>query len=195
MLLKTTRRHWIGLVITAALALSPFASIADGPAPRRAQAKFEVRFMTEMIDHHAMAITMGTLCAEKAVHPELKQLCEEMVAAQSAEIEQMQMWLQDWYGVTHEPEMSRSGERQLELLASLSGAEFEIEFMRMMIRHHAIAVVRAAGCVHRAAHEELIEMCEEMKAAQLTEIHTMLDWLCQWYDLCPRGHHRGKSDR
>ena len=166
---------------------------ADGPASRRSQARFEVSFMTEMIDHHAMAIEMGMLCVERTVHPELKQLCEEMIATQSAEIEEMQNWLQDWYGVQHEPEMGPRDERELEILASWSGAEFEIEFMQMMIRHHAIAVVRAANCVRRAEHEELIEMCHHMMEAQLEEIRTMLTLLCEWYDMCHHGHRSGSN--
>jgi uncharacterized protein (DUF305 family) len=167
---------------------------ADGPASKRSEARFEIRFMTEMTDHHAMAIEMGMLCVERAVHPELKQLCEEMIAAQSAEIEQMQTWLQDWYGVQHEPEMNPGNERQLEMLASLSGAEFEIEFMRMMIRHHAIAVFRSADCLKRAEHEELVAMCHDMIEAQLDEIHTMQTWLCQWYDICNRGHRHERGN-
>ena len=174
---------------------SAVTATAEGPASKRSEAHFEVRFMTEMIDHHAMAVEMGMICTEKAVHLELKQLCEEMIAAQSAEIEQMQTWLQDWYGVQHEPTMDPRGERQLEKLASLNGADFEIEFMRMMIRHHAIAVVRAANCVRRAEHEELIAMCHNMMEAQLEEIHTMQTWLCQWYEICNHAHRRGVGRR
>jgi len=166
---------------------------ADGPASRRAEAGFEVRFMTEMIDHHAMALEMGALCLEKALHPELNQLCEEMITAQSAEIEQMQTWLLQWYGVTHEPEMTPGDERQMENLASLDGAEFEIAFMRMLIRHHAIAVVRAADCVHKAAHEELIALCAQMVEVQLNEIRLLHEWLCQWYDICHHGHPHGRA--
>ncbi len=183
---------WICPMITLLATLSMVISArADAPAKHRNQMKFEVRFMTEMIDHHAMAIEMGTLCAEKAVHPELQELCEEMVAMQSAEIEQMQMWLRDWYGVEHEPEMTAEDERQLEHLGSLSGGNFEKEFLRMMIEHHSIAVIRAAKCVRKAAHRELTNLCDEMKDAQMTEIHTMQTWLCHWYRICPReGGHR-----
>lgn len=177
----------------AVLTFIPLAASADAPAQNRVQARFEVRFMTEMIDHHAMALEMGALCVEKAVHPELKQLCEEMIAAQTAEIATMQTWLQDWYGVTHEPEMSPEDEQQIEELVSLSGEEFEIEFMRMMIRHHATAVVRGVECVRRAPHRDLKELCHEMVKAQLSEIRTMQGWLCHWYEVCSRRHSHGRS--
>lgn len=185
-----------GQLVAMLLILSGAAiANADGPAPKRSEARFELRFMTEMIDHHAMAIEMGMICTERAVHSELQALCEEMIVAQSAEIEEMQAWLQDWYGVHHEPQMGPGGQRHLEMLASLSGSDFEIEFMRMMIRHHAVAVVRAANCIKKAAHDELIAMCHDMIEAQLQEIHTMQTWLCQWYNICNHGHRRGGGRR
>jgi uncharacterized protein (DUF305 family) len=49
----------------------------------------------------------------------------------------MQSWLQPWYGITYEPRMTPGMERQVEELASRSGAEFEVEFLEEMIRHHA----------------------------------------------------------
>ena len=182
-------------IIPAILLLTLFApsiARADAPAPNRSQAKFEIRFMTEMIDHHAMAVAMAMICTNKAVHPELEQLCENVITAQSAEIEQMQTWLRDWYGVEHEPEMTAGDERQMEKLAALNGAEFEIAFMRMLIRHHAIAIVRAQNCVRRAFHQELIQMCHDIVQAQTSEIQTLETWLCQWYGICHGGHGNGK---
>ena len=96
----------------------------------------------------------------------------------------MQTWLEDWYGVEHEPEMTPGMETQMQKLAALSGAEFEIEFMKMMIRHHWTAVVKAQECQKRAYHPELIEVCDEIESAQLAEIELMGTWLCDWYGIC-----------
>lgn len=172
------------LVGLLAILLAAMTSVADGPASRRSQARFEVRFMTEMIHHHAMAVAMASLCEGRTVHTNLQQLCDSISASQSAEIEQMHHWLQNWYGVQHEPEMTAREERQLEMLASLRGADFEIAFMTMMIRHHEIAISRATGCVTKAYHRQLIRLCESILATQAQEIETMQSWLCQWYDIC-----------
>lgn len=64
---------------------------------RREQTHPEVRFMTEMIDHHAMAVTMSEKHLKEVEHPELKQLCESIITSQREEIERMQ----DWYGIEH----------------------------------------------------------------------------------------------
>lgn len=176
-------KHVLASALAATVWSSSMASAAE-PAPDRSEAVFEIRFMTDMIDHHAMAVMTAELCLERAIHPELIATCEEIKEVQLEEIATLQTWLQEWYGVEHEPEMTPGGQTQMEKLASLSGAEFEIEFMKGMIRHHWLAVVRARQCQDRAYHPELIEACEAMEAMQLAEIEMMGTWLCEWYDVC-----------
>jgi len=157
---------------------------ASAPAPTQAQQRYEVQFMTEMIDHHAMAVMTAELCMERAVHPELRAMCEQIRHVQLEEIATLQTWLEEWYGVEHEPSMTPGMENHMRKMAALSGADFEIEFMKMMIRHHWTAVVRAQQCQRRAYHTSLIEMCEDIESAQKAEIRIMGEWLCQWYGIC-----------
>ena len=60
------------------------------PAPTKPAANFEVKFLTDMIDHHNMAVMMATMCLDKAVHGELEALCNDIVTSQSQEIDMMQ---------------------------------------------------------------------------------------------------------
>ena len=175
------------LISAASLAASIPVARADAPAPTRSAAKYETRFLEDMIDHHFMAVQMAQLCQERAVHAELLELCQQIEAAQMQEIEQMQSWLQAWYGITYEPQMSPSGEQQMDRLASLSGAEFEIEFLKTMIKHHWKAVREGAQCVDRAYHDELVALCENIVMTQTEEIRQMQEWLCSWYDICDYG--------
>ena len=158
----------------------------SGPAPDKATAKFEIDFMKGMIDHHAMAVQMANICLQKAIHPELRSLCQNIIAAQQQEIAEMQTWLSSWYGITYSPQMKPGDMRMMERLASLSGAEFEIEFMQMMIKHHLKAIKEASKCVERVYHEELRELCENIITTQAAEIEQMRNWLCQWYGICRR---------
>jgi uncharacterized protein (DUF305 family) len=137
-----------------------------------------------MIDHHHMAVMMAQLCADRTVHGELRMLCERIMSAQSQEIETMQGWLHEWYGITHSPEMKPGAEKRMQRLAQLRGPQFEISFMRMMIRHHAQAVREGLHCQKRAYHQDLIALCEDIVESQLQEIETMEGWLCQWYNHC-----------
>lgn len=182
-------RHHAG-ICGAALALVLTASVpvvADEPAPTKAQAQYEVRFMTDMIDHHQMALMMAEICLTNATHEELKAMCAEIIAAQQQEIATMQTWLQDWYGISYAPAMTQGDMQRMDRMSEMFGAEFEIAFMKSMIRHHWKAVVRATGCLDRAYHADLIAMCEEIVIAQVSEIETMRTWLCQWYGVCHYG--------
>lgn len=169
-------------LVGAGLTIAPAA--ADEPAPDQSTARYEVDFLIGMIDHHAMAVEMAEICLDKAIHPELEAMCESIKTSQSQQIEQMQTWLQDWYGVSHEPEMTAGDMRQMEKLAALDGAEFEIEFMESMIRHHRKAISEGEQCLRRAYHPELLELCENIIEAQSAEIAQMDQWLCDWYDRC-----------
>jgi len=172
------RRSLIVLTLAAAMA---FPAIASAPAPTQQQAKFEVRFMENMIDHHAMAVMMAQMCLQKATHPELRQMCQNIISSQSAEIQQMQSWLSQWYGVSYAPQPSNA---KMQKLMKLSGAEFEIEFMQEMIEHHADAIRESTDCILKAYHNELRDLCQNIITAQAAEINTMRTWLCQWYGEC-----------
>ena len=182
-------RRLLWLLLTPALALvvslvSMPLAFASGPAPDKAVALFEGGFLLHMIDHHAMAVEMGEMCIEKAVHDDLRDLCEEIIKTQSEEIETMQDWLETWYDVRYEPQLTPSEMHQMEHLASLNGSEFEITFMQEMVLHHTIAIQNAERCVDRAHHGELVTLCEEIIKTQQAEIEQLQTWLCEWYDRC-----------
>lgn len=157
------------------------AAVADAPASSEQTARFEVDFLTGMIDHHHMAVMMSQICLEKAVHDDLVAACADIIATQTAEIETMQGWLMDWYGLEHMPDMT--GMQSMQRLHDLDGEEFEIAFMRSMIRHHWGAIREAETCLARAEHDDLLAMCEEIKTVQLGEIEMMQNWLQEWYGL------------
>jgi uncharacterized protein (DUF305 family) len=164
---------------------------ADAPAPDVATQEYEVRFMQEMTEHHMMAVQMGMMCLDKAVHQELRTMCQDIVTSQQEEIQTMQQWLANWYRVSMtEPRMPPGHENRMEKLSMLSGAEFEIAFMTEMIRHHKKAVVNASQCIDHAYHDALQDLCTDIATTQLEEIRLMEDWLCQWYGMCRPRHGR-----
>jgi uncharacterized protein (DUF305 family) len=62
-----------------------------------ADAEFDLRFIDAMIPHHEGALTMAQDALKKSKRPEIKQLAQEIIKSQQAEIEQMQQWRQAWY--------------------------------------------------------------------------------------------------
>lgn len=62
-----------------------------------ADADFDLRFMNAMIPHHEGAVTMAQDALNKSKRSEVKQLAQDIITSQSAEIEQMNQWKQAWY--------------------------------------------------------------------------------------------------
>lgn len=57
----------------------------------------EKEFITEMIPHHQGAVDMANmLLADPNTKPELRKFAEEIISAQTREIQQMNIWLQDY---------------------------------------------------------------------------------------------------
>lgn len=173
-------RSWLAAI----LLLLAGGALASAPAPDRSAALFEIDFMEDMIDHHAMAVQMATLCESRAVHEELRSLCTQIRESQSQEIALMQGWLQAWYSDPYQPEMRSGDMRQMEKLAALTASEFEIAFMEMMIKHHSKAIKEASTCLEKAYHPELVSLCQDIIETQSREIVQMRAWLCQWYGVC-----------
>lgn len=155
--------------------------IASGPAPNERQARFEIRFLQSMMDHHLGGVEMSQMCVQKAVHSELRQACQNIIAAQTSEIQQMQSWLLAWYGINYTPKLPNRGMSRLE---RLSGADFEIAYMEMISEHHAEALRDSTECLLSAYHREMRDLCERMITAQAREINLFRTWLCQWYSHC-----------
>lgn len=59
---------------------------------------FDETFLEEMIIHHQGAIEMAKAVLTSSSRPELKALANDIVTAQTKEIQQMQAWRSEWFG-------------------------------------------------------------------------------------------------
>lgn len=58
--------------------------------------EYDKMFITHMIGHHQAAVDMAKLSQDRAKHSEIKQLSNEIIAAQEKEILTMKQWRHDW---------------------------------------------------------------------------------------------------
>lgn len=95
---------------------------ADSPADGR-EGRAEMRFMQGMIDHHQMALDMAADCLERAETESVLALCQDIINAQSAEIEMMQGWLLDWYNNEYTPMsmMEMMGMMDMDMMGEMHG--------------------------------------------------------------------------
>ena len=139
----------------------------------------EHAFLVEMIAHHEEAIdAAGEL--SRSDRAEMRELGRSIVEGQTAEVEQMRAWLDEWYpgestSTDYEPMM-----RDLE---DLSGDELDQVFLEDMIGHHMAAVMMSQQLVVRglAEHEDVEELARSISTSQHAEILTMRGWLWEWF--------------
>ena len=61
--------------------------------------EFDRAFIQEMIVHHEGAVEMAKAALTSAKHAEIKQMANDIISAQSREIDTMRGWLKSWYEV------------------------------------------------------------------------------------------------
>jgi uncharacterized protein (DUF305 family) len=59
--------------------------------------QFEREFLKEYTGHHADAIDPMAECAKKAIHPELREMCQRVAPRQKAQLQQMKQWACAWF--------------------------------------------------------------------------------------------------
>lgn len=177
----------------AGLAPTTSASSASASTPNAAvnnSLPYDAYFMEHMMDHHLAAIRMSQVCLKKAVHEDLRDLCQTMISEQQKETQQMQMLLKQWYNIRYTPHMAVPYQNLVTFLSSIKDDTFEVDqfdlwFLQNINAHHQIAINRSKECLDKATHEQLKKMCQMTITSQGQEIKEGQDWLCDWYGLCP----------
>ncbi len=78
-------------------AYKPMMRPTEGLSAERA----DRAFLEDMIMHHRMAVMMADQIVKGRLseRPELLKLADDIIRTQNAEIERMETWLLDWYGI------------------------------------------------------------------------------------------------
>lgn len=174
------------LALTPALGIFTVAIepiLASQPAPRNRITQLEIRLLRDLIDGHNFAIEMSEVCLQRATLEELKSLCQQVVTAQQQEIQTMQSWLNDWYGISYSPTSNRFGQNVISQLSALSGDDFNITFMKTLTSHHWGAIILAGEITDRAYHVEFVNLAANVVTEQVDEINHMRGWLKNIYKI------------
>jgi uncharacterized protein (DUF305 family) len=190
-------RHLRTLVATTAAFALVLSACSSGESSD-GEAGFndaDVAFASDMVQHHAQALSMVDLTMGRDLSPEVADLAEEIRDAQAPEIETMVGWLREWdqpvpetsrdHANAHGGEHGEAGAdmpgmmsaEQMTALEDASDAEFEALWLSMMIEHHQGAVEMAEEVLERGEHEPTASLAGDVIEAQESEIETMEELL------------------
>ncbi|MBA2261447.1 MAG: DUF305 domain-containing protein [Solirubrobacterales bacterium] len=170
------------LALAATLVLSLGALAACGGDATEANG-IDRAFAEQMIPHHQGAVEMAEIALERTERPELRELSEQIIASQKAEIAEFESALDgDLSGVESES-MGMSMEMMgmnMDNGMLRSARQFDLAFIDMMIPHHEGAVVMSDVELERGENPEMQTLAREITAAQEREITQMREWRTAW---------------
>lgn len=145
----------------------------------------EPEYLAEMVAHHQEAVVAaGELT--RSDRAEMRAFGESIVTTQSAQIQQMQAWLKEWY-----PEQSTNLDYRpmMRDLSGLSGDKLDQAFLQDMLGHHMVAVMMSQRLLGRGDtdHDQVAQLARTIRDDQHTEIIQMQRWLALWFDADWRG--------
>lgn len=160
-------------------------------ATKLAQASYtpsDVAFMQHMIVHHQQAVDMAKLVKDRTNTPELLTIAGRIESSQADEIAFMQTWLKERGEPVEDPAMKGHGEHlhhmmkgmaspeDMKALAAAKGADFDRQFLTLMIAHHDGAVDMVEKLFDEdgtAADPVLFQFVSDVESEQKTEIGRM----------------------
>ena len=84
-----------GMMDRGSMHMGMMGSVTDRTNLEQAE-DFDTAFVEEMIPHHQMAVMMASMLKNGTNRPEMRQLADDIIEAQTNEINQMRRWLQNW---------------------------------------------------------------------------------------------------
>ena len=144
------------------------------------------RFIDAMAPHHQGAVEMAEVALVRAEHPELRQLAQNIIADQSAEIERLRAIKEREFGSSDLPTEMSSEEMEMmgmmEDPQELANQEpFDRAFIDAMIPHHVAAIEMAWVAQENTANDEVRELAQGIVEVQEAEIAQLTEWRREWY--------------
>ncbi|MDQ3692447.1 MAG: DUF305 domain-containing protein [Chloroflexota bacterium] len=143
----------------------------------------DAAFVDVMVPHHEGAVEMAQVALKNAEHAKTKQLAQNIIDSQRAEIEEFKGLRENLDG----PVMKMSGE-DVSMMGMMKNPHqlvdeepFDRAFIDNMIPHHESAIAMAEVALHKSKNSEIRRIAEDIVSAQKREIEQMKQWRKEWY--------------
>ncbi|MGH3788233.1 MAG: DUF305 domain-containing protein [Pseudonocardiaceae bacterium] len=166
----------------------------------------DVGFAQDMSEHHRQAVLMAGLARERSNDPAIRSIAFDIETSQLDQTGRMQGWLSLWNaaalptgrhmtwmtdahsmpghgggpgntGVATMPGMASPAD--LERLRASDGAEFDVLFLQLMLRHHQGGVPMAQYAAQHAETPQVRNLAEKIVASQGAESVYMAELITQ----------------
>lgn len=152
----------------------------------------DVHFMQGMIAHHGQAIHMSRLATSRGANARVLRFAQKIDQSQAAEIRLMEEWLRANGQATPDSTAYRTmvmpgmlTAAQFAALEGTRGAQFDEQFLRLMIQHHegALRMVADLLAAPQAAQDvDVSVFANDVETVQTAEIGTMRQLLATLRD-------------
>lgn len=171
-------------------AVAPSSTSAAAP---EAFGDADVAFVQGMIPHHEQAVEMAELAPGRTDNEQVLTLASDVATAQRPEIDQLTGFLRTWGvdpsaappadgdmgGMDHGGTGGMMTDADLATLGTLSGAEFDRQWLSMMIAHHEGAIEMAETERTDGENPDARALAEQIVSSQRDEIGRMAALLPQ----------------
>ena len=192
-----TTKTWATLL--AAVALIVLAAVALGcggndDSSGAAGNETDAAFITDMTAHHGGAIEMARVAQKHAEHSEIRDLADDIIAAQESEISAMKTIRRETHDMA-EHGGGHMGMSEADMGMEMDPAEledakpFDRAFIDAMVPHHEGAIAMAKQLLKSGDQPALRKMAQEIIDAQTKEIAKMREWRKAWYGSAGTGGH------
>ncbi|RJQ78805.1 DUF305 domain-containing protein [Pseudonocardiaceae bacterium YIM PH 21723] len=140
----------------------------------------DVHYLQMMIMHHRQALEMTALAPGRVLDPRVKSIAKRIEVGQGPEIDMMSAWLTD-HGQRvpapdekpHHPMPGMATPEQMAALKASSGAEYDRQFLQLMITHHQGAITMVEDDRPKLSDEQVKQMADDVIPSQSAEIQRM----------------------
>jgi uncharacterized protein (DUF305 family) len=140
-----------------------------------------------MITHHSQAVDMAMMAFRQGHLPEVRTLGLDIALGQQTQIGTMYRWLEEWrlLPTGSRPRMAwmphgtgapadglmpgMATDDELARLSGLTGSDFDVLFLRLMLRHHLGGIHMVDGVLARSDRDEVVVLARRMKQGQRAE--------------------------
>ncbi|GAA3461554.1 DUF305 domain-containing protein [Saccharothrix longispora] len=184
------------LLLGAAIGLLVKLPGQDDTPSTPAADSVDVGFLQDMAAHHLQGVTMANLARDKTTDSTIRQLAFDIQSTQLEQVGRMKGWLSLWghqeqsVDGTHMKWMTGSAHdhssaadagtttalmpgmastQELNKLRGLSGPEFDVYFLQLMLRHHQGGAPMAQYAAGHAGQSVVRTLADNMLGSQTSE--------------------------